>query len=186
MRASVCGGPGLIVPTRPAYLAREYAAGIEPWAGQREQDSIGALRGLRYGGDDREHPHRPWRRPLGRAPDPVLGVALFGAAYLGFATGSASILPLGLCFVAAGLGIGRVEAAEHAAVAVLAPAALRSSSFGLPASVRAFGDLAASAGTGLLWTWWSPHASFLYLQAWVFPARGGFLGLSRHAGAGGQ
>jgi hypothetical protein len=93
---------------------------------------------------------------------------------------------LGLSFVAAGLGSGCVETAEHAAVAGLAPAALRGSSFGLLASVQAFGNLAASAGAGLLWTWGSPRVAFLYLAAWMLPALVGLLGLSRHVSTGGR
>jgi hypothetical protein len=41
--------------------------------------------------------------------------------------------------VAAGVGIGCVETAEHAAVAALAPLELRGSAFGLLAAVQSFG-----------------------------------------------
>jgi MFS family permease len=74
----------------------------------------------------------------------VLGVALFGLAYAGFAAGPASVLALAPWFVAAGVGIGGVETAEHAAVAALAPLELRGSAFGLLAAVQSFGNLAAS------------------------------------------
>ena len=61
------------------------------------------------------------------------GVALFGLAYLGFAA-APGVVVLALAFVAAGVGIGAVETAEHAAVASLAPAGLRGSAFGLRAA----------------------------------------------------
>jgi MFS family permease len=107
----------------------------------------------------------------------TVGIVLFGAAYLGFATGSTSVELLGMSFVAAGLGIGCLETAEHAAVAALAPPALRGSAFGLLASVQAFGNLAASAGAGLLWTWGSPRLAFLYLAAWMALALLGLVGM---------
>jgi hypothetical protein len=50
------------------------------------------------------------------------------------------------------VAIGCVETAEHAAVAALAPVELRGSAFGLLAAVQSFGNLAASAIAGLLWT----------------------------------
>ncbi len=70
-------------------------------------------------------------------------------------------------FVLAGVGIGCVETAEHAAVATLAPADLRGSALGLLAAVQSFGNLAASAIAGLLWTLVSPEAAFIYAAAWM-------------------
>jgi hypothetical protein len=55
--------------------------------------------------------------------------------------------------------IGCVETAEHAAVAALAPVELRGSAFGLLAAVQGFGNLAASAIAGLLWTLASPRVA---------------------------
>src|ERR671922_1085083 len=55
----------------------------------------------------------------------ALGVGLFGLAYAGFAAGPASVLALAPWFIAAGIAIGCVETAEHAAVASLAPVKLR-------------------------------------------------------------
>ena len=95
----------------------------------------------------------------------VLGVALFGLAYAGFAAGPASVLALAPWFVAAGVAIGCIETAEHAAVAALAPVESRGSAFGLLAAVQSFGNLAASAiagqdaATGLCETPASPSAS---------------------------
>jgi len=102
--------------------------------------------------------------PAGRLGDrrsPVLvlalGVGLFALAYAGFATGSTSVPALAPWFLAAGLAIGCVETAEHAAVAALAPAELRGSAF------------------GLLWTAASPRVAFGYLVAWMLLALVGLL-----------
>jgi hypothetical protein len=54
-----------------------------------------------------------------------------------------------------------METAEHAAVASLAPIGLRGSAFGLLAAVQGFGNLAASAVAGALWTALSGQAAFL-------------------------
>jgi MFS family permease len=107
--------------------------------------------------------------PAGRAGDRVgtlrvliTGIALFAAAYAGFAFVGASIPVLAVCFVGAGLAIGCVETAEHAAVALLAPGDLRGSAFGLLAAVQSFGNLAASAIAGVVWTAFSATAALLY------------------------
>ena len=91
--------------------------------------------------------------------------ACFALAYTGFAASEASIAVLALCFAAAGEGIGCVETAEHAAVATLAPAGVRGSAFGLLAAVQCFGNIAASALAGLLYTIASPTAAFAYAAA---------------------
>jgi len=93
------------------------------------------------------------------------GVACFLLAYLGFAATGASLAVLAACFVAAGIAIGCVETAEHAAVARLAPANLRGSAFGLLAAVQSFGNLGASAIAGILWTLVSPAAGLLFAAA---------------------
>jgi MFS family permease len=105
----------------------------------------------------------------------VLGVGLFGLAYAGFATGATSVLALAPWFLAAGVAIGCVETAEHAAVAAHAPVELRGSAFGLLAAVQSFGNLAASAIAGLLWTAVSPRVAFVYLAAWMLLALVGLL-----------
>jgi MFS family permease len=104
-----------------------------------------------------------------RGPVRVLtgGVALFLAAYLGLAVTGASLVVLAGCFVAAGVAIGCVETAEHAAVAIAAPAGLRGSAFGLLAAIQSFGNLAASVVAGLLWTAASPRVAFAYLAGWM-------------------
>jgi MFS family permease len=105
----------------------------------------------------------------------AFGVGLFGLAYAGFAVGGTTVLALAPWFVAAGVAIGCVETAEHAAVATLAPVELRGSAFGLLAAVQSFGNLAASAIAGLLWTLASPRVAFGYLMAWMVVALAGVL-----------
>lgn len=97
----------------------------------------------------------------------ALGVAAFAVAYLGLAIVGTQLALLLLLFIAAGIGIGFVETAEHAAVASLAPTNLRGSAFGLLAAVQSFGNLAASAVAGLLWTLASPRVAFAYLALWM-------------------
>nr|WP_218919806.1 MFS transporter [Streptosporangium roseum] len=92
------------------------------------------------------------------------GITLFGIAYAALAFDTVSYLLLALPFIAAGLAIGCVETAEHAAVAALAPTDLRGSAFGLLATVQSLGNFAAGAIAGLLWTLVSPNA------AWAYPA----------------
>lgn len=100
----------------------------------------------------------------------LAGVAAFAAAYLGFAAGPASVIGLAPWFIAAGMGIGCVETAEHAAVAAAAPEALRGSAFGLLAATQSLGNVAASAIAGILWTAISPTAAFVYITAWMLVA----------------
>ena len=82
-------------------------------------------------------------------------------------------------FIAAGVAIGCVETAEHAAVASLAPVELRGSAFGLLAAVQSIGNLAASAIAGLLWTLTSPQVAFGYLVGWMLLALIGLLAARR-------
>ena len=109
----------------------------------------------------------------------ILGVGLFGLAYAGFAAGGTTVLALAPWFLAAGVAIGCVETAEHAAVATLAPVELRGSAFGLLAAVQSFGNLAASAVAGLLWTVVSPQVAFGYLVVWMDVALAGLLTADR-------
>jgi MFS family permease len=113
--------------------------------------------------------------PAGRASDrlgrqgPLLvvavGVVAFLASYILFATSGAVIVLLAVAFVAAGVGIGCAETAEHAAVAALAPEDLRGSAFGLLATMQAAANFAASAIAGLLYTVASPTVAFSYVAA---------------------
>jgi MFS family permease len=120
--------------------------------------------------------------PAGRAADRrgaviVLlgGVACALAAYVGFALAGASVAVLAACFLGAGVAIGCVETAEHAAVAALAPVELRGSAFGLLAAVQSFGNLVASAVAGVLWTVVSPAAGLLFAGAMMAVALAGLL-----------
>ena len=78
-----------------------------------------------------------------------------------------TIAVLALLFAGAGIAIGLAETAQSAAVASLAPPDLRGSAFGALAAVQSFGNLAASAVAGGLWTLVSPRAAFLYLAGWM-------------------
>ena len=100
----------------------------------------------------------------------TIGVAAFAIAYLGFTRDTTSWAMLLPFFVLAGIGIGCVETAEHAAVATHAPDDLRGSAFGLLAGVQSLGNLAASAIAGILWTALSPTWAFAYLTAWMVVA----------------
>jgi MFS family permease len=124
--------------------------------------------------------------PAGRAGDRrgttrvlAAGAALFLLAYAGLAATGASFALLGVCFVAAGLGVGCAETAEHAAVAQLTPEGIRGSAFGLLAALQSAGNLAASAIAGALWTLLSPAAAFIYAAAWMALALGGLLVVDR-------
>ncbi len=112
--------------------------------------------------------------PAGRAGDRrgalsvlAFGVAFFLLAYLGFAVSQPNLTLLAFAFVAAGVGIGCIETAQHASVATLAPAEVRGSAFGVLAGIQGFGNLAASAIAGLLWSLASGSVAFLYLATWM-------------------
>jgi len=122
--------------------------------------------------------------PAGRAGDRreprvvlLAGAGAFALAYLLLALTGADLLLLAVGFVLAGIGIGCVETAEHAAVAALAPERLRGSAFGMLATVQSLGNLAASAVAGLLWTLVSPAAAFVYAAAWMLVALVAFVAI---------
>lgn len=98
------------------------------------------------------------------------GFSCFAVAYAGFALAGGGLALMALLFALAGVGIGLVETAENAAVAALAPEAVRGSAFGLLAGMQSFGNLAASGVAGLVWTVASPAAAFAYLTAWMLLA----------------
>jgi MFS family permease len=100
----------------------------------------------------------------------TLGAVAFAVAYLGISTGTGSWFALTPWFVLAGIGIGCAETAQHAAVASSAPDQLRGSAFGLLAAIQSFGNFAASAAAGILWTAFSPTWAFAYLGAWMLIA----------------
>lgn len=103
------------------------------------------------------------------------GILAFLLAYGSFAATGPSVPILLLAFVLAGVGIGCVETAEHAAVAGAAPAHVRGSAFGLLAAVQSFGNLAASAITGFIWTVVSAEAAFVYVAVWMLLALAGLV-----------
>jgi MFS family permease len=110
----------------------------------------------------------------------ALSALAFTAAWAGFAFVGASIAVLAVLFAVAGAGMGMGETALSASVASFAPADLRGSAFGLVAAVQAFANLAASAVAGLLWTFVSPGAAFLYLAAWSLAALVAFVSARGH------
>jgi len=119
--------------------------------------------------------------PAGRIVDRLGGIVvmangagLFGVAYVSLATADADLPLLAFAFVAAGLGIGCVETAEHATVATLAPPEVRGSAFGLLAATQSFGNLAASSVAGLLWSAFSPRVAFGYAGIWMLISLTGF------------
>lgn len=97
----------------------------------------------------------------------AIGAAAFVAAYALLAATGPSIALLAAGFLVAGVGIACAETAEHAAVASLAPAAIRGSAFGVLAGIQSLGNLAASGIAGLLWTLVSPSVAFLYAGGWM-------------------
>jgi MFS family permease len=115
--------------------------------------------------------------PAGRGADRrgavlilAAGMLAFALSYLGFALTGPSVVLLAACFVAAGIGIGCAETAEHAAVAALAPEDLRGSAFGLLAALQSIGNLIASALVGTLWTLIRPTAALLVPSALMLTA----------------
>jgi MFS family permease len=96
-----------------------------------------------------------------------LGAAAFAVGFAGLAVSGSSIVLIAVFFAFAGIGIGFAETAESAAVAGLAPSEVVGSAFGLLAGVQSFGNFAASAVAGLLWTLVSPRVAFAYLAFWM-------------------
>ena len=106
---------------------------------------------------------------LGALPVLFVGVVGFLIAYLAFAV-AGGIPVLVIAFAFGGLAIGIIETAQNSAIAFVAPAAIRGSAFGMLAGVQGFGNLAASAISGLIWTAISPSVAFGYLAAWMLVA----------------
>lgn len=118
--------------------------------------------------------------PAGHAADRRGALAVFGAgavvflvADAGFAFTGADLAVLTVLFVLAGTGKAFAETAEHTLVAAHAPEEIRGSAFGILAAIQSFGNLAASAVAGALWTLVSPRAAFIYLAAWMLVAVAG-------------
>jgi MFS family permease len=99
---------------------------------------------------------------LGRRPVLVAGVALFAAACVVFAFGSANVAVLAGLFVAVGASTGLVETGQGAHVAELLDASVRGRGFGLVGLVEGVGDLVSSVVVGVLFTVTSPAWGFGY------------------------
>jgi MFS family permease len=74
-----------------------------------------------------------------RGPVVVLGAGIgcLAASYAAFALVGPELVVLAVAFAGAGIAIGLIETAQHAAVATFAPAGLRGSAFGFLAASRA-------------------------------------------------
>lgn len=125
------------------YVAYNVAATLASLAAGRRSDSAGSTQVL------------------------TIGVTAFGIAYLVLTRDTTNWMALLPAFLLAGIGIGCVETAEHAAVATHAPEHLRGSAFGLLAGIQSLGNLAASLIAGILWTTFSPSWAFAYLATWM-------------------
>ena len=85
--------------------------------------------------------------------------ALMNVLLIAFAP---SILTLSLVFVIAGVAYAFQQSLERAIAADIAPIEVRSTGFGVLASVNGIGDLISSAIVGALWTIFSPTIAFAY------------------------
>lgn len=100
----------------------------------------------------------------------TLGAVAFAVAYLGLAIDTTRWLALVPWFVAAGIGIGAVETAQHAAVAGASPEHVRGSAFGLLAGTQSLGNLIASSFTGVIWTTAGPGWAFTMIGVLMLAA----------------
>jgi MFS family permease len=125
------------------YAAHNVAATVFAYGGGHRVDRIGGGRVL------------------------AAGAAVYVLAYLGFASPLHSWPLLLVAFLLAGIGIGLAETAESVLLANQLPDRLRGSGFGVLGAVQAFGDLGSSLAVGLIWSFISPTAAFLYAAAWM-------------------
>jgi MFS family permease len=102
---------------------------------------------------------------VGRRAVLVSGVALFGAACVVFAFGSANVAVLAVLFVAVGASTALVETSEGAHASELLDPAVRGRGFGLLGLVDGVGDLASSVVVGVLFTVTRPAWGFAYATA---------------------
>lgn len=147
----------------PAHPARHRPPPSRPHRETSNHHRSRALRHLQRRRDD--HQRRGWQGhgPQRRETRPHRWYRRLRHRLLGFThdpNGWAALMPW---FILAGIGIGCVETAEHAAVATHAPEHLRGSAFGLLAATQSFGNLAASSIAGILWSALSPTWAFAYL-----------------------
>jgi MFS family permease len=109
----------------------------------------------------------------------AVGVGLFGLAYAGFAAGPSSVPALAPWFVTAGVGIGCVETAEHAAVAALAPGELRGRRSGCWRRCRASATWPPAPSPACSGRSPRERVAFAYLVAWMLLALVGLLAAGR-------
>ena len=166
----ILSGTDLLTPAHGLQTATTIALAL--YVGYNLAATVTSLYAGRV--SDRLGPHGP-------VPVLAVGLAVFAAAYAASAVDLTSWVLLAVPFVAAGIGIGCVETAENAAVAVLAPTDLRGSAFGALATIQALGNLAASAVAGALWTWGSPTLAFGYLAGLCAASAGVLLTVSARA-----
>lgn len=96
--------------------------------------------------------------------------ALMNVLLIAFAP---STLTLGLVFAVAGVAYAFQQSLERAIAADIAPIEVRSTGFGVLASVNGIGDLISSAIVGALWTAFSPTVAFSY--AFIVTAAGAII-----------
>jgi len=73
-----------------------------------------------------------------------------------------SVLTLAAVFLVAGMGYALQQSLERAIAADMAPVEVRSTGFGVLATVNGIGDFVSSVVVGALWTAFSPTVAFTY------------------------
>ncbi len=102
---------------------------------------------------------------VGRRTVLVVGVAMFAAACVVFAIGSANVGVLAVLFVAVGTSTALVETGESSPAAELLDPSIRGRGYGLLGLVDGIGDLVSSVVVGVLFTITSPAWGFAYAAA---------------------
>jgi MFS family permease len=92
----------------------------------------------------------------------LLAAAVSGAAAAIFSLGIANLAALAGIFVVAGIFAAAKETLESAIPAAMITEQTRGTAYGVLGFVNGFGDLAASALTGMIWTAVSPTAAFAF------------------------
>jgi MFS family permease len=101
---------------------------------------------------------RTWLLAAGYA----LSAGIAGAAAAGFRFGLANLTLFTALFAAAGISAACKETMESAIPAAMITQKTRGTAYGVLGFVNGFGDLAASALTGMIWTAVSPAAAFTF------------------------
>lgn len=93
----------------------------------------------------------------------LVGAYLLAAVYnLLLISGSPSLIVLGLIFAMAGSVYASQQSLERAIAADLVPQQIRSTGFGVLATVNGIGDFVSSLVVGAIWTFISPALAFAY------------------------